>query len=787
MSQPQTKLWPEHVAHLQAEGFTDTHIAQLLTWGVRSLSVTEAQARGIKCRNKDDQLVSSSGIWFPFTRNFGQLRCDISITRDSGKPAKYLTPIGTASAAWTPPGVKVFTEGFKDAAAGTLMGGIPTGAIAGVSHWQKALKPLQLSNKVLLYDADAATNPNVFTQLIHAGVTLGWKVQLIPPIDGQPKAGLCEYFQAGHTPADYQTLIATALSPEVFLLALPEHWTQLPSEKLHTCLIKVLELSATIGLNSEDEEQLHRQLAQLPGQNLPAIQKQAHSIPSLIPLPVHKLFSFMEAEYGDRLRLNVLTQKIELDGQRCAIDRLYLQLANNHHIKALKDPTKDIATEIAERREYNPVLDYLHSVTKQEPICLDNLATRYLGTTAPIYNIYLKRTLIAAVARPFAPGCKHDTALILQGRQGLGKTTFFEILFGDWFDASMTSDISNKDNQMILHRCWCQEWGELEYITNTRYAAEVKRFLSHRCDLFRMPYGVYTEDFPRRGIIVGSTNKAEFLNDPTGNRRFWVIPVKVNKIDFEQLRAERDGIWAAAVQAYQQGEPWYLNAEEETQSQVISESFRSEDPWTETILEFIQGKDWVTIRDLLINPLGLLEGQINASVQRRVADILGNLGWKATQGRINGKKKRYWIPVPDHPHPGALEDQEDGAPSSAFQETITAPPSHLSQPSSNPAPSPQDSTNTPTSNPLTTRSDLNGTDGTPKLDPTAHQDQSLPPLILQSHGTIPKSGTAAWDNHESNHRCGGLTRWPLLKLPISPPTLDVATSSCSKLISRLNP
>ena len=267
--------------------------------------------------------------------------------------------------------------------------------------------------------------------------------------------------------------------------------------------------------------------------------------------------------------------------------------------------------------------------------------------------------------------------------------------------------------------------------------------------------GFYTQDFPRRGIIVGSTNKAEFLNDPTGNRRFWVIPVKVNKIDFEQLRAERDGIWAAAVWAYQQGEPWHLNAEEEDQSQAISESFRSEDPWTETILEFIQGKDYITIRDLLINPLGLLEGQINASVQRRVADILGSLGWKATQGRINGQKKRYWRPVPEHPNPESPADQGYGAPSNPCQETVTASPSHSSQPSSLPDPNPQDSTNTPISNLSLLRSDLNGTNGTPELDPTAHQDQSSshsssnragPPRGLgQKPGTTTNPTTAAED------------------------------------------
>lgn len=222
MSQVKTRLRPEHIIHLQTEGFTDAHIEQLQIWGVHSLCASEAQSLGIQCLNQANQLVSSSGIWFPFTALFGQLRCDQPILRKNGKPAKYLTPSKTQSAAWTPQGVGVFTEGFKDAAAGTLIGGIPTGAIAGVTHWRKALVPLRLPHKALLYDADAATNPNVFSHLVQAGFTLGWKVQLIPRIEDHPKAGLCEYFQTGHTPFDYQALINTAQTPTEFLLSLPQ-------------------------------------------------------------------------------------------------------------------------------------------------------------------------------------------------------------------------------------------------------------------------------------------------------------------------------------------------------------------------------------------------------------------------------------------------------------------------------------------------------------------------------------------------------------------------------------
>jgi predicted P-loop ATPase len=226
--------------------------------------------------------------------------------------------------------------------------------------------------------------------------------------------------------------------------------------------------------------------------------------------------------------------------------------------------------------------------------------------------------------------------LILQGGQGQGKSSFFDTLFGEWFDDSMGCDIANKDNQMILHRCWCQEWGELEYITGNRHAAEVKRFLSRRRDTFRVPYGARTEDFPRRGIIVGSTNKTEFLNDPTGNRRFWVVPVQVNKIDLQQLKQERDRIWAAAVQAYRTGETWHLTWAEEQTLRAIADSFRTEDPWTERVAEFLKGLEYVTTHEILVGAFGLSLDKIGRSEQMRIADILTLLGWSQKGWQVEG-------------------------------------------------------------------------------------------------------------------------------------------------------
>jgi hypothetical protein len=134
-------------------------------------------------------------------------------------------------------------------------------------------------------------------------------------------------------------------------------------------------------------------------------------------------------------------------------------------------------------------------------------------------------TLIGAVRRIFEPGCKHDYACVLMGDQGARKSSFWAAL-GNPFFSDALRDISSKDDLMVLHRSWIMEWAELDHVTGKKHAGQVKAFLSQSTDMFRVPYGKATEAFPRRCIIVGSTNRdSGFLVDETGNRRFWVIPV----------------------------------------------------------------------------------------------------------------------------------------------------------------------------------------------------------------------------------------------------------------------
>jgi len=235
-------LNPEHIEHLYDEGFSFPQIALWVGQGLKSLTQEQAAELGFKVKDKNDKLISGSGLYFPFKGKFGQLRLDVPIERKKGSIAKYLTPLGAKTQARIPAKCEVVTEGAKDAAAGSLHGEIPTGAIAGISHYRKALE--QNSGLTTLSDADGWVNPNVFSNLFHAGKWLNGKVQLIPEIEGYPKAGLCEYFKVGNTAEDYTKLINSARKPEALLLEWGKHFGNIPETKLSLAVRIALGLAA---------------------------------------------------------------------------------------------------------------------------------------------------------------------------------------------------------------------------------------------------------------------------------------------------------------------------------------------------------------------------------------------------------------------------------------------------------------------------------------------------------------------------------------------------------------
>ena len=361
----------------------------------------------------------------------------------------------------------------------------------------------------------------------------------------------------------------------------------------------------------------------------------------------------------DDIRYNIFTQQIEIKGKVIdGVDRFYLNLAEMGY-KVSKELAIDALVQVANENQYDPVRVYLeHVADTVEPTFIDRLASTYLrpadavSAEPTIYDEMMKRTLIGAVARAFNPGYKHDTACVLMGDQGAYKSSFWQCLGGPFFSDAL-GDISTKDDVMVLHRSWIMEWAELDHITNRKHAGQVKAFLSQAVDLLRVPYGKAVESFPRRGIIVGTTNKTTgFLVDETGNRRFWVIPTtktQRDQIDTASLLLERDAIWSAAVCAYRSGETNRLPLGMETIVSEENNTYVIDSPWRNAIEEHLQTRrstDLITTEAILLNAIKKpLERQSRAD-QMQVASILRDLGFVK---RREAAGRRRWHYVPSDP------------------------------------------------------------------------------------------------------------------------------------------
>lgn len=366
---------------------------------------------------------------------------------------------------------------------------------------------------------------------------------------------------------------------------------------------------------------------------------------------------FLRAAFAERtMRYNELDRQLEIDGvpldepamakqrERLEIVSGQTKWSQNHMDTAVQIIVSDV-------EKYHPVREYLRGLVWDGIDRIADLMNGPISSPNPLHlhQRYLEIWFISAVARALQPGCKVDTALILQGPQGVRKSSFFKCLVPReaWFSDDMGS-LENKDSQMAVGRCWIIEWGELESLRRSNLGA-VKAFLARQTDSFRPPYGRSFVDIPRSSVIVGSTNEAQFLHDPTGSRRFLVIPT--TGVDTDAVAGMRDQLWAEAVYRYRSGERWHLNQEETKEQADQNEELTSEDPWhpvLERWLRLPDGADFsstfgyfTSLTRILSDCLDIPAERRKRDHQTRIAQILATLGWRHAQRRNEGR--REWV------------------------------------------------------------------------------------------------------------------------------------------------
>lgn len=252
---------------------------------------------------------------------------------------------------------------------------------------------------------------------------------------------------------------------------------------------------------------------------------------------------------------------------------------------------------VSSERRYHPVKQYLSGVSWDGKERLDTLLIDYMGAEdTPYVRAVTRKVLCAAVARIYEPGIKFDSMLVLNGPQGIGKSTFYAILGREWFSDSLSiADMRDKTAAEKLQGYWILEIAEMNGIKKVDVET-VKSFLSRTDDKFRQAYGTVVESHPRSNIIVGSSNaESGFLRDVTGNRRFWPVTVSGHAPHHPWELTEVDQVWAEALERYRAGEELYLKGSVAAEAyQRQQEAMESDDRegLVQDYLERLLPEDW---------------------------------------------------------------------------------------------------------------------------------------------------------------------------------------------------
>jgi predicted P-loop ATPase len=276
---------------------------------------------------------------------------------------------------------------------------------------------------------------------------------------------------------------------------------------------------------------------------------------------------------------------------------------------------------VARENCVHPVRQYLQALNWDRTPRLDTWLTRYLGVEDSLYAQAVgSRFLISAVARVEQPGCKADHMLILEGAQGILKSSALQALAGPWF-TDRVSALGGKDAAMEIAGVWLVEVAELDALLKAACSA-TKSFVTRRHDRFRPPYGKHVVDRPRQRVFAGTINPiGGYLKDPTGGRRFW--PVTCGPIDLDALVHDRDQVWAEALARFRNGASWWLETPELQALAAAEQADRFEvDAWGEKVSDWLVGRHEVSVGEVLVGALGISQESWSQSAQNRVAKIL---------------------------------------------------------------------------------------------------------------------------------------------------------------------
>lgn len=284
---------------------------------------------------------------------------------------------------------------------------------------------------------------------------------------------------------------------------------------------------------------------------------------------------------------------------------LYSIIQTDYGVKNRNDYF-DAIKNVSMRNKFHPVRDILDGLEFDGEEHIRSLLPDYLGVEDTEYSYQVMRLwMLGAVARVYEPGCKFDYTMIFTGPQGLGKSTFLKMmaLNDSWFNDSLDSLDSDKAAQSLMGS-WIVELAELKSLARTAGGVEsVKRFLTAVQDKYRVPYERRADIFLRQCVFAGTTNKSDFLQDETGNRRFLIIQTGVNKpaksLFVPEAIEDMKAAWAEAIHIWKEERPELLLPDScRDEARRLQDESMADDGKVGIITQFLENKQRTCVLEI---------------------------------------------------------------------------------------------------------------------------------------------------------------------------------------------
>lgn len=297
----------------------------------------------------------------------------------------------------------------------------------------------------------------------------------------------------------------------------------------------------------------------------------------------------------------------------------------------------------------NPAQEYFNGLKWDGIKRLDTWLQDYCGAIkedASYVTAIGRKWLCAAVKRVFEPGAKFDHMLVLEGTQGIGKSTILKELATihghPYFDDTVSvSDISDPRTVPKFQGVLIIEIAELAGIKR-QDVDKLKQAITTTSDKIVRKYQNEATSYPRKFVLAGTINPLDgYLSDPTGNRRFW--PVSALKMDVAGLAKIKEQLWAEAFIAVREGEDLYLGNVLSNVASDVASSRMVEHPWFADLKKLTYGKHMLDKEDIW-NYLEIKDRtKRTPAANAEISKIMTRIGYKNKQVMSGGDREYRWV------------------------------------------------------------------------------------------------------------------------------------------------